>query len=224
MGTYKTAQLSLAYPLNRSHVSNFTEYRNSSQNAEAVLNCPDRQTKQIRIIIMLRHTALTQTHYSNAYKHLAAVMFLSAIWISLDAQSPARGFNLDLPVLSPAAIESSARRSQILAQNLTSNASATDINKDLRLQDISITRTSSDKSLLTVTGSIENRSDRPHYVYYVVARFIANDVSIKQAIIPVNIDIEPGKSKPFTHEISAASINSIAPESVKPLVVKYEYR
>ena len=173
---------------------------------------------------MLRHTALTQTHCPNATKHLAAVVFLSAIWISLDAQSPARGFNLELPRVSPAAIESPARHPQILAQNLTGNASSVDVNKDLRLQDITITRTSSDKSLLTVTGSIENRSDRTHYVYYVVAKFIAKDVSIKQAIIPVNIDIEPGKSKPFTHEISADSINSIAPETVKPLVVKYEYR
>ena len=173
---------------------------------------------------MLRHTALTQTHCTTASKHLTAVMFLSAIWISLDAQSPARGFNLDLSLVRPAAIESPARRPQIIAQNFASNTSSTDVNKDLRLQDITIVRTSSDKSLLTVTGSIENRSDRTHYVYYVVAKFIAKDVSIKQAIIPVNIDIEPGKSKPFTHEISADSISSIAPETVKPLVVKYEYR
>jgi hypothetical protein len=224
MGTNKRAQLSLVCFLNRSDISTFADDRNSSQNAEAVLNCPDRQTKQIRIIIMLRPTALTQTHCPNASKHLAAVVFLSGIWISLDAQSPARSFNLDLPAVSPAAIESPARHPQILAQNLTGNASSADVNKDLRLQDITITRTSSDKSLLTVTGSIENRSDRTHYVYYVVAKFIAKDVSIKQAIIPVNIDIAPGKSKPFTHEISADSINSIAPETVKPLVVKYEYR
>ena len=83
---------------------------------------------------------------------------------------------------------------------------------------------SSDKSLLTVTGLINNRSEQAHYVYYIVAKFVAKDISIKQAIIPIDIDIEPGKSKPFTHEISIGNIKSIVPETVKPMVVKYEYR
>ncbi len=172
---------------------------------------------------MLRHTALTQTHNMNACQYLAAVMFASTTWISLDAQSPARGVNLD-SLVKPALIRSVTPQQQLLAQNVTGTSSTTDINKDLRLQDITVTRNSSDKSLLTVTGSIENRSGRSHYVYYLVAKFIAKDVSIKQAIIPVNIAIEPGKSKPFTHEISADSSTSISPETVKPLVVKYEYR
>ncbi len=118
---------------------------------------------------------------------------------------------------------SADRRPQILAQNSTGTINNSEVNKDLRLQDITVTRNSSDKSLLTVTGSIDNRSDRTHYVYYVVAKFISRDVSIKQAIIPVNINIEPGKSKPFTHEIST-DIDSIVPETVKALVLKYEYR
>ncbi len=148
-------------------------------------------------------------------------MSICVTLILLDAQSPAKGFNL-LPAINSVAV-SADRHPQILAQNSTGTINNSEVNKDLRLQDITVTRNSSDKSLLTVTGSINNRSDRSHYVYYVVAKFISRDVSIKQAIIPLNIDIEPGKSKPFTHEIST-DIGSIVPETVKPLVLKYEYR
>ncbi|MCY7335170.1 MAG: hypothetical protein LH613_02980 [Chamaesiphon sp.] len=157
----------------------------------------------------------------NVSKYLAAVMFVSAIWSLLDAQSPAQGFSL-LQVVKPPLVKSAAR-SPRMAQN-TGISSNADVNKDLRLHDITVTRSSSDKSLLTVTGSINNRSDRSHYVYYVVTKFIANDISIKQAIVPVNIDIEPGKSQPFTYEILADSLDSIVPASIKPMVVKYEYR
>ena len=157
----------------------------------------------------------------NVSKYLSAVMFVSAIWSLLDGQSPARSSNL-LQVVKPTSIESVAR-SPRMAQN-TGISSNADVNKDLRLQDIIVTRSSSDKSLLTVTGSINNRSDRSHYVYYVVTKFIANDISIKQAIVPVNSDIAPGKSQPFTYEILADSLDSIVPASIKPMVVKYEYR
>jgi hypothetical protein len=143
-------------------------------------------------------------------------MFVSAIWSLLNGQSPAQGFNL-LQVVKPTLVESAARSPRILAQN-TGISSNADVNKDLRLQDIIVTRSSSDKSLLTVTGSINNRSDRSHYVYY------ANDISIKQAIVPVNSDIAPGKSQPFTYEILADSLDSIVLGSIKPMVVKYEYR
>ena len=87
-----------------------------------------------------------------------------------------------------------------------------------------MTRSSSDRSLPTVTGSINNRSDRSHYVYYVVTKFIANNISIEQAIVPVNIDIAPGKSQPFTYKILADRLDSIVPGSIKPMVVKDEYR
>ncbi len=157
----------------------------------------------------------------NVSKYLAAVMFVSAIWSLLDAQSPARGLGL-LEVVKPTLVDSATRPPR-MAQN-TDISSNADVNKDLRLHDITVTRSSSDKSLLTVTGSINNRSDRSHYVYYVVTKFIANDISIKQAIVPVNIDIAPGKSQPFTYEILADSLDSIVPGSIKPMVVKYEYR
>ena len=87
-----------------------------------------------------------------------------------------------------------------------------------------MTRNSSDKSLLTVTGTIANRGEQVHYVYYIVAKFIAKDISIKQAISPIKIDIEPGKSQSFAHEISTDSIQSITPGAVKTSIVKYEYR
>ncbi len=121
---------------------------------------------------------------------------------------------------------SPAKRQQdrVLAQNLDQSSTNIDINKDLQLQGITITQESADKSLLTVKGFINNRGERAHYVYYIVAKFIANDTAIKQTVIPVNIDLEPGQSKPFTHEISADSVNPIVPANVKPLIVKYEYR
>jgi hypothetical protein len=162
------------------------------------------------------------------------MMFVSAIWILLDVQSPAQGSKLRSSAAKTALVASTdqpagrilvkSTANRLLAQNIEGNSKNPDVNKDLRLQNITITQDSADKSLLTVKGFINNRSEQTRYVYYVVAKFIANDTSIKQTIIPVNIDIQPGKSQPFTHEISTDSVNSIAPETVKPLVVKYEYR
>jgi hypothetical protein len=159
-----------------------------------------------------------------ASRYLAVMMLVSAIWNLLDVQSSAQSSSLGLPVAKPILVASLHRQPQLLAQNTAGTSVNSDINEDLMSQDITVTRNSSDKSLLTVTGLINNRSEQAHYVYYIVAKFISNDISIKQAIIPVNIDIEPGKSQSFTHEISTDSINSIIPETVKPLVVKYEYR
>ena len=157
-------------------------------------------------------------------KYLSAIVFVSAIWILLDVKSPAQGFKLEVPQLQPSLATFVDRQHQLLAQNTSGSLTNADVNKYFRLQDITIVRNTADKSLLTVTGSIENRSDRSHYVYYIVAKFIANDVAIKQTIIPVNIDLEPGQSKDFTHEISTDKIDSISPATVKSLVVKYEYR
>jgi hypothetical protein len=157
-------------------------------------------------------------------KYLPVIMFISAIWILLDVQSPAKGFSLELPFANLTFTKSTDRSARILAQNLAGSSDSPEINKDLRLQDIKITRDSEDKSLITIAGSINNRSEQSHYVYYVVARFISKDASIKQTIIPLNIDIEPGQSKLFTHEISTNGSNSISLETVKPVVVKYEYR
>jgi hypothetical protein len=159
------------------------------------------------------------------------MLFISAIWILFDFQSPAQGSKLNSPlakltfgrsiVPDPAkALLLKSSENRLLAQNIESTA----VNKDLRLQHIKITQDSTDKSLLTVKGFINNHSDQTLYVYYVVTKFISNDTAIKQTIIPVNINIQPGKSQPFTHEISTDRVNSIAPETVKPLVVKYEYR
>jgi hypothetical protein len=160
-------------------------------------------------------------------KYLPVIMFISAIWILLDVQSPAQGFSLELPFVNRTQAKSTHQPARILTQNLVGSSDSPEINKvnkDLRLQDIKITRDSEDKSLITIAGSINNRSEQPHYVYYIVARFISNDTSIKQTIIPLNIDIEPGQSKLFTHEISTNGSNSILLETVKPVVVKYEYR
>jgi hypothetical protein len=183
---------------------------------------------------MARNTFLNTTHWLKPGSYLAVMTFVSAIWILLDFQSPVQGSQpkpiVQQPLVVSAiqqprpnlAIESS--RNQLLVQNIESVATKPDVNKDLRLQNITITQDSNDKSLLTVKGFINNRSDQTRYVYYVVAKFIANDTSIKQTIIPVNIDIQPGKSQAFTHEISTDSVNSISLETVKPLVIKYEYR
>lgn len=157
-------------------------------------------------------------------KYLSAILSVGAIWFLLDVTSPARGLSFELPLAKYASGQLRSRHARSIAQSPPVSAPTTEIDKDLRLQGISITRNSSDRSLLTFTGSINNRSGQTHYIYYIVAKFVANDTSIKQAIIPVNVDIEPGQSKPFTHEISTDSANSIVPETIKPVVVKYEYR
>ncbi|MCY7368739.1 MAG: hypothetical protein LH474_11380 [Chamaesiphon sp.] len=163
-------------------------------------------------------------------KYLSVVMSIGAVWMFLGSQSTAQASQLELPVATPAVMKRSERISvfapkrRLLAQNVDSTSTDVDINKDLQLQNITITQNRSDKSLLTVKGSINNRSEQVHYVYYVVAKFISNDTAIKQTIIPVNIDIGPGKSQSFTHEISTDIVNSIATDTLKPLVVKYEYR
>ncbi len=157
-------------------------------------------------------------------KYLSVAIFISAIWSLLDIQSPAQGLTLRLPVVNFTPPKISDRQQLTLVQKSENGGIDSDINKDLRVKDISITRDRSDNSLLTVKGSIDNHSRQYHYVYYIVAKFIANDTSIKQAIIPVNSNIPPGKSAEFNHEISTESINSLPPETVKPVVVKYEYR
>jgi hypothetical protein len=158
-------------------------------------------------------------------KYLSVIMFISAIWILLDVQSPARGYSLKLPVVNLDLARSTPRSVRFASQNpaTISDNSELNINKDLTLQDVNVTRNRADKSLLTVTGAINNHSGQSHYVYYIVAKFISNDTAIKQTIIPVNSDIEPGKSKPFTHEISIDS-STIDPKKVEHVVVKYEYR
>ena len=173
---------------------------------------------------MARHTSLNPNHYMKTSKYLPAIMFVSAIWILLDVKSPAQSFKPELPQPQPILVTSPHLQHRLLTQNIESSSTNPDVNKDFRLQDVTIVRNAADKSLLTVKGSIENHSDRSRYVYYIVAKFIANDVAIKQTIIRVNIGLEPGQSKAFTHEISTEKIDSIAPETVKSLVVKYEYR
>ncbi|PSB56984.1 hypothetical protein [Chamaesiphon polymorphus] len=159
-------------------------------------------------------------------QYLSVIMSIGALWISIGSRSTIQGFGVESAIANSAVGMSVDRQPQLLAQknNVASNPSQSDAERDFRVQEITVTRNSSDKSLLTVKWSIENQSQQPHYVYYIVAKFISNDVSIKQAIVPVNITIPAGKSTSFTHEISTQSVNSIAPETVKPIVVKYEYR
>jgi hypothetical protein len=180
--------------------------------------------KRLKYIGMPRHTSLNTTHCMKTSKYLSVIMFISAIWILLDVQSPAQGFSLRFPLVNLSLAQLTHRQSQVIAQNSGASSENSNVNKDLTLQGVNVTRNSSDKSLLTVTGSINNHSEQSHYVYYIVAKFISKDTAIKQTIIPVNSDIEPGQSKLFIHEISTDSVNSIVPEKVKSVVVKYEYR
>jgi hypothetical protein len=158
-------------------------------------------------------------------QYLSVIIVASGIWNVLDVQSSARSLTLALPaVKSVPSSRSLASQPQVSARDSASAATSLEIDKNLRSPEIVVTRNSSDDSLLTVSGTIENRSEQAHYVYYIVAKFVSKDISIKQAIIPINIDIEPGKSQSFAHEISTDSIKSIAPEKVKTSIVKYEYR
>jgi hypothetical protein len=179
---------------------------------------------------MPRQTSLNTTHWVKTSKYLSVMMSICAIWSLLVVKSPAQDVKIDRPVkaksqqVGVAAAPVKRQQHRVLAQNFDSSSTNIDINKDLRLQGITITQDSADKSLLTVKGFINNRGERAHYVYYIVAKFIANETAIKQTVIPVNIDLEPGQSKPFIHEISTDSVNPVVPANIKPLVVKYEYR
>ena len=156
-------------------------------------------------------------------KYLFAIAVVSAIWGCLDLRSSARGLNLKLPIgnfSSPA--NASHRRSSTFAQALSSSDNSA-VSKDFRVE-IGIAQNSSDKSLLNVKGSIDNNSDRSYYVYYIVAKFVSKDIAIKQAIIPVNSRIAPGASASFDREISTQLTDPISLATVKPVVVKYEYR
>jgi hypothetical protein len=163
-------------------------------------------------------------------------MSVCTIWSLLVVESPAQNVKTDRSMAERTPVKiatqqiglasSSVKRQQnrVLAQNSDSTSTNNEIDKDLQLQGITITQDSADKSLLTVKGFINNHSEQSHYVYYIVAKFIANDTAIKQTVIPVNIELEPGESKPFVHEISTDGVKSIVPAMVKSLVVKYEYR
>jgi hypothetical protein len=193
----------------------------SSQYAEPKFSV--RSSEQIKMIDITRQKSPHTSHCMKISQYLSVIIVGSAIWSCLSVKSSAQSFNLKLPGMSPSPV-TLAQQSGTIAQTDRDGTGNSNANKDLRLREIGITRDSSDKSLLVVKGSIDNRSDRPHYVYYIVAKFISKDSSIKQAIIPVNSQIEPGESAQFNHEISTESINSLAPETVKPVVVKYEYR
>ena len=184
---------------------------------------------------MSTHTPLNTTHWIETSKYLTVIVSVCAIWSLLVVKSPAQAVEPELSMANRAPVQVAARQiglvsipvrqhNRVIAQNSDVNSTSIDINKDLQLQDITIVQDSADKSLLIVKGFINNHSEQSHYVYYIVAKFIANDTAIKQTVIPVNIDLEPGQSKPFIHEISTDNVSSIVPAMVKPLVVKYEYR
>jgi hypothetical protein len=149
-------------------------------------------------------------------------MFTIAFWSGSSFRSPAQGFELRFPLVNFA--QAQWHKLNPLAQNPAVDRVTPDPAKDLMVKNMTIVRSSSDKSLLNVEGEINNQSGQSHYVYYIIAKFISKDTSIKQAIIPINSTIEPGRSTSFVHEISTESLNLLAPESVKPIVVKYEYR
>jgi hypothetical protein len=164
-----------------------------------------------------------KSHCMKIGKYFSVIVFGSAIWSCLSVKSSAHGFNLKLPRIDRIPINITLPTS-LITQNSQDGTATTSPSKDLRLREIGIVRDSSDKSISIVTGSIDNRSDRPHYVYYLVAKFISKDASVKQTIVPINSKIEPGESVKFNHEISTESVSSTAPETVKPIVVKYEYK
>jgi hypothetical protein len=208
----------------------------SSQYAEARSNLVDLQSKPIKIIDMSRHTYPNTTHSIEIGRYLSVIMSVWAIWSLFAIESPAQSVKPDLSMAKRdpekvaaqqlGLVSSPAKRQQnrVLAQHSDSTSTNNEIDKDLQLQGITITQDSADKSLLTVKGFINNHSEQSQYVYYIVAKFIANDTAIKQTVIPVNIDLEPGQSKPFVHEISTDGVKSLVPAMVKSLVVKYEYR
>ena len=185
---------------------------------------------------MSTHTPLNPTYWIETSKYLTVIMSTCAIWSLLAVKSPAQAVKSEPSMANRAPVKVAARQiglasspvkrqqNRVLAQNSDGISTNIDPNKDLQLQDITIVQDSADKSLLIVKGFINNHSEQSHYVYYIVAKFIANDTAIKQTVIPVNIDLEPGQSKPFVHEISTDSVSSIVPAMIKPLVVKYEYR
>jgi hypothetical protein len=87
---------------------------------------------------------------------------------------------------------------------------------------IAIEPNKSDRSLVNIEGKINNKGNRSHFIYYIVAKAIAGETPIKQTIVPVNIEIAPGETKIFKHPISKDSLNSLSLEQIKPVVVKYE--
>jgi hypothetical protein len=183
---------------------------------------------------MARHTHPNTAHSIEIGRYLSVIMSVCTIWSLLVVESPAQNVKTDRSMAERTPVKiatqqiglasSSVKRQQnrVLAQNSDSTSTNNEIDKDLQLQGITITQDSADKSLLTVKGFINNHSEQSHYVYYIVAKFIANDTAIKQTVIPVNIELEPGESKPFVHEISTDGVKSIVP--AMSLVVKYEYR
>lgn len=158
----------------------------------------------------------------NIRKYLPVVLFNSTLWGSAVFGSVAQSHEINVPLIDFA--HAQWHKVQLIAQNPEADGSNSDRNKDLMVKSIAITRNSSDKSLLNIQGQIKNQSGQARYVYYIVAKFVSKDALIEQAIIPVNSTIEPGQSTPFTHEISTERLNSNSPESIKPIVVKYEYR
>ena len=165
-------------------------------------------------------------HTSHGMKignYFAVIIFGSAIWGCLSVRSSAQGFNLKLPGMNSTPV-TLAQQNRIVAQKNQDGAETPSPSKDLRFGKIDIVPDRSDKSISIVKGSIYNPSDRPHYVYYIVAKFISKDASVKQAIVPIDRKIESGESVKFNHEISTQGISSNDPETVKPIVVKYEYK
>jgi hypothetical protein len=175
------------------------------------------------MIGMYGHKSPHTSHGMKIGKYFAVIICGSAIWSCLSVKSSAQGFNLKLPGMNSTPVIL-AQQNAIVAQNSQDGGETSSPSKDLKLREIGIVRDSSDKSISIVKGSIYNHSNRPHYVYYIVAKFISKDASVKQAIVPIDSKIEPGESVKFNHEISTQSISSTAPETVKPIVVKYEYR
>jgi hypothetical protein len=158
--------------------------------------------------------------------YLPIILYLSIASITglfLDRKSVAQGNNC---VASPGACASAKQLvpgKLLLAQNTESTPPASNPSNDLDNK-ISIPPNQEDKSLLKVKASITNRGEYPHYVYYIVAKFVSGDTPIKEAIIPVNSTIEPGKTADVTHEISKESFSSLSVKNIKPIIVKSEYR
>ena len=158
----------------------------------------------------------------NIHKYLSVMLFTSTLWGTTVVGSSAQSHEMHFPLVNFA--HAQWHKIKTIAQNPETDSPSSTRDQDLTVKNIAITRNSSDKSLLNIKGQIQNQSGQTHYVYYIVAKFVSRSASIEQAIIPVNTTIEPGQSTVFTHEISTERLNSTNPESVKPIVVKYEYR
>lgn len=177
------------------------------------------------IVIVIFH--LYRARYGiNMSKYLPIIIYTTIATIAgtlLDGKSIAQTVNCLKSLDNCHLVGQSSQPKLLLAQDTEPKNSTSNPKRDLENK-ISISADREDKSLLEVRASITNRGEQPHYVYYIVAKFVAGETPIKQTIIPVNTTIKPGETTNVTHEILKESFSPMAIKNIKPVVIKSEYR